>query len=90
MGMVQEASRKAAEVQFSQGRMPRMGINQATRASSGRENVTYGTMKIGFALSYGFPLGGDGEGWKGEGCTCGYGMDKLNILNSNISHIPWE
>lgn len=65
--MVQEASRKAPEVQFSQGRVPRMGINQATRASSGRENVKFGYIKMGSVLSNGFPLGGDGEGQKGEG-----------------------
>ena len=65
--MVQEASRKAPEVQFSQGRVPRMGINQATRASSGRENVKFGYIKMGSVLLNGFPLGGDGEGQKGEG-----------------------
>lgn len=67
--MVQEASRKAPEVQFSQGRVPRMGISQATRASSGRENVKFGKIKMGSVLSNGFPLGGDGEGRKGEGYT---------------------
>jgi hypothetical protein len=67
--MVHEASRKAPEVQFSQGRVPRMGINQATRASSGRENVECGIIKMGSVLSNGFPLGGDGEGRKGEGYT---------------------
>ena len=67
--MVKEASRKAPEVQFSQGKVPRIGINQATRASSGRENVTFGNMKTGSVLSNGFPLGGDREGRKGEGYT---------------------
>lgn len=67
--MVQEASRKAPEVQLSQGRVPRTGINQATRASSGRENVKFGTIKMGSVFANGFPLGGDCEGRKGEGYT---------------------
>ena len=67
VGMIWEASRKTPEVLFSQGRVPRMGINQATRAWSGRENVRYGAMKTGSVFSNGFPLGGDGEGEKGEG-----------------------
>ena len=67
--MVLEASRKAPEVQFPQGRLPRMGINQATRASSGRENVKFGEIKMGSVLWNGFPLGDDSEGWKGEGYT---------------------
>jgi hypothetical protein len=66
---VQEASRKTPEVQFSQGKVPRMGINQATRASSGRVNVKFGNIKMGSVLLNGFPLGGDGEGRKGEGYT---------------------
>ena len=65
--MEQEVSRKAPEVQLSQGRVPRMGINQATRASSGKENVKYGTIKMGSVFTNGFPLGGDDEGRKGEG-----------------------
>ena len=69
IGIVKEESRTAPEVQFSQGRVPRIGINQDTRASSGRENVKFGTIKTGSVLSNGFPLGGDGEGRKGEGYT---------------------
>ena len=67
--MVWKASRKAPDVQFSQGRVPRMGINQATRALSGRENVKFGTIKMGSVLPNGFPLGSDGEGQKSEGYT---------------------
>lgn len=90
VGMVQEAWRKAPEVQYSQGRVPRIGINQATRASSGRENVKFGTMKMGSVLQNGFPLGDDDEERRGEGYTWGYGMDKLNFLKSKIYHTPWE
>ena len=67
--MMQEASRKTPVVQFSQGRVPRMGISQATRASSGRENVRFGIIKIGSVLPNGFPFGGDGEGRQSEGYT---------------------
>ena len=74
--MVQEASRKAPEVQFSQGRVPRIGINQDTRASSGRENVKFGNIKQGSVLSNSFPLGADEEGRNGEGYACGYDTDK--------------